>query len=93
VYKIIHDLRHPTQALVDGLTNLVDEANSFQKASEDFLSKSLKYKGNSRIQKATKLLKDFINKTKSQQKKLKPSRKNNSEKAIKFKELTLNNHT
>jgi len=25
VYKIIHDLRHPTQALADGLNNLIEE--------------------------------------------------------------------
>jgi hypothetical protein len=58
VYKIIHDLRHPTQALADGL---VGEACSFQKANDSVVSKNFKFKGHPRVQKAVKVLKAFIN--------------------------------
>ena len=59
VYKIIHDLKHPTNALVDGLSNLIDDLSLKNDSSINFDKKRMKYMSSSSILKALSKLKDF----------------------------------
>ena len=60
VYKIIHDLKHPTNALVDGLSNLIDDLSLKNDGSSiNFDKKRMKYMSSSKILKALSMLKDF----------------------------------
>ena len=56
VYKIIHDLKHPTNALVDGLGNLIEDLSV---KNDNFDKKKMRYKSGSRIKKALSMLKGF----------------------------------
>lgn len=56
VYKIIHDLRHPTQALADGLGTLVDSLKSTEEVIVSFSIKKMRYICSNRVKKALKNL-------------------------------------
>ena len=66
VYKIIHDLKHPTNALVDGLSSLVDELHLRNDASINFDKKRMKYMSSSNVLKALRMLKNFAKPFQSQ---------------------------
>jgi len=65
VYKIIHDLRHPTEYLANNLATLGEElANEFLKSDANLQlveSKLFRYVGQKRIRRALKTLRGLEN--------------------------------
>jgi K+-sensing histidine kinase KdpD len=59
VYKIIHDLKHPTQALCDGLEKIVHETDQLKRKKNKHFTANLRYKSHPKIKRVIKDLLAF----------------------------------